>query len=103
MAKHVGCKRCIVLLLMSLLLMSLLFPVFLAVVHQHHDCTGHDCLVCAMIHSTHDFLKRLLQAVAMAMASIFAAILAYFGRAAVDHPKLLRGSTPVALCVRLNN
>ena len=103
MAKHEGCKRRIVLLLMSLLLLSLLFPVFLAVLHQHHDCTGHDCLVCAMIHSTHDFFKRLLQALAMAMAGIFAAVLAQFGCTVVDDRKPLRGSTPVVLCVRLNN
>jgi len=103
MVKHEVYKRRIVLLLMSLLLMSLLFPVFLAVVHQHHDCIGHDCLVCAMIHSTHDFFKRLLQALAMAIAGIFAAVLAQLGRAAVDDLKPLRGSTPIALCVRLNN
>ena len=103
MVKHENYKRRIVLLLISLLLMSLLFPVFLAVVHQHHDCTGHDCLVCAMIHSTHDFFKRLLQALAMAMAGIFAAVLSQFGHAVVDDRKPLQGSTPVALCVRLNN
>ncbi len=96
-------ERAAVLLLLACLLAVFLFPVVLSAVHLHHHCTVQDCPVCALIHSAHDFFRRLLLALAVALAAVLAAGPVLWGRAAFDNHIFAWGSTPVALHVRLNN
>lgn len=81
---------------------SLLTTTFI-IRHADHDCAGHDCPVCAQIHSAVNLLKQFGMGMAcLTFAFVFAdlfATLNHFSSVTL-HIDL---ATPVTLKVRMNN
>ncbi|MCQ1530694.1 hypothetical protein [Lutispora saccharofermentans] len=81
---------------------SLLTAAFI-ITHADHDCVGHDCTVCAQIHTSANLLKQLGTAIACsAFAFAFAGL---FAASNIFPPVILHivFTTPVTLKVRMDN
>ncbi len=95
-------KRRIISFLMILLIVFVLVSSFWSILHEtHHDCSGEDCPVCAMIAVCKNTLKSVFAALLLVF---FAFALKSDGRCAGASTVLcVRDETPVSLKVKLLN
>ncbi len=103
MNKSAFAKRAIALLVCACLTVAFFFSAWFVAAHMHHDCTGQDCPVCALIHRFSDMLRRLGVLVMVLAAAMLAILTALHG--ALPHLSFdnTRENTPVSLKVQLNN
>ena len=95
-------KRRIISILMILLIVFVLVSSFWFILHEtHHDCTGEDCPVCAMIAVCRNTLKTVFIALLLILSSLSSHSA---GRNAGSSSVLyIREVTPVSLKVKLLN
>ena len=95
-------KRRIISILMILLIVFVLVSSFWFILHEtHHDCTGEDCPVCAMIAICRNTLKTVLIALLLVLSALASrsAGRAFVSSSAQFDPE----ETPVSLKVKLLN
>ena len=94
-------RRVMAVILTAVVLCAVISSLF-AVIHEaHHDCTGENCRICAMIAVCRGTLRSIADAL-VASACVFACLcfalsVIYFSRAAADN------KTPISLKVKLLN
>ena len=95
-------KRRIISFLMILLIVFVLVSSFWFILHEtHHDCSGEDCPVCAMIAVCKNTLKSVFAALTLVLSALAASSA---GRSAGASTVLcVRDETPVSLKVKLLN
>ncbi|NLT58885.1 MAG: hypothetical protein GXX99_07995 [Clostridiales bacterium] len=100
MNRQLNKRRC-ALLICGLFVLGLLLATTWIIRHADHDCVGHDCPVCALLHAVEKLLKPLSPA-ALGCACAFAGLgfASAFSRKGPTRGGL---ATLTALKTRLNN
>ena len=95
-------KRRIISFLMILLIVFVLVSSFWFILHEtHHDCSGEDCPVCAMIAVCKNTLNSVFAALLLVLSALAASSA---GRSAgASTVFCVRDETPVSLKVKLLN
>lgn len=93
-------RRITAVILTALVLVAVVSSLF-AVIHEaHHDCTGENCRICAMIAVCRSTLKAFADA--LIVTSVFSSLCAAFVLMRFTHTGAY-GKTPTALKVKLLN
>ena len=94
-------SRFISILMSVLLCLSVFGSVFCLAEHSHHECTGTDCAVCAIIEQC---MQR-LRTVAAAAVALFRQLLLCMAVAVISAPAVSKvaAATPIQLKVKLLN
>lgn len=94
-------KKCLSVVLVAALLLTLFVSVYLITEHADHDCTGEDCEICVILdHALHLLQQLTLTALTLLAAVLLPALLGLFCGARLSLRCL---PTLTTLKVKLNN